>query len=738
MYLNESGNPIEGGTEERIERKMALWYIGRSYALWELAQEKEVFGVFTSGTLDISMSSRYSRRGSSSSVRKSSGSVVRGSGSSVKSEQREELGIYNAISHDVRMALECERISECKLVLNSTDAHLEEGALVRSKALCLLAYSLLRRGVLEGVSDAFEGCIDVAKPHADNRDFVKVTDMAKAGLADLGRYEMLSTRLKKENRSRHNIFLIDLCDVLKISPASDKWNMEMVQFLVYQRRWFAVANYCERMACKMLEVESVYEGDLKQYHDAIGNVRELTPEYFEKTEEKRDGAGDKIELPSYLRMVSDQAAADVALRLPESLLPIYLRSLRLEERLSAAQCANAALVEMGGWRKECADAEIAMLESIIKLKEEADDNFREGVFERAAGLYEQCLNMEKDGNPGGKLHAVLHSNRASCFSSLGRYEEAIVECSAALDIHSMYMKALLRRARCHAKLGDLTKSQEDYQRWNMLVEKARRQPYPAINIGPACFFDMPSEVKNHDWNAVKSEISEMGISISSQTNMKKASFVAMSFRKSPRGASRNKGFFSKQPGFKVLKDLLGCSCCFKKSVHDQVVGGTTPENVSRKPHVENDDTSSNSSSLNMQPRIPPPSLFKHTNEPRTSPDTAAPDPTTASHESNNRRPDPPSPKNIIRVKDSGFQKVLEPPTKIDANVDYYDILGCDPSASITEIKLAYHKMAKNFHPDRIGGSLEKFQEVHLAYEIVGDQDLRRKYDKMRLGGGLEP
>ena len=173
--------------------------------------------------------------------------------------------------------------------------------------------------------------------------------LAKEGLADLGRYEMLSTRLKKENKSRHNIFLHNLCDILKLAPASDKWNMEMVRFLMYQRRWFAVANYCERMACKVLEVESVFEGDLKEFHIHPGIVADnadLTPGFFE--DDKRDS--NEKTVPSYLRIVPDKAAGDVASRLSESLVPIYLRSLRLEERLTAGHCATAALTAMGGWR----------------------------------------------------------------------------------------------------------------------------------------------------------------------------------------------------------------------------------------------------------------------------------------------------------------------------------------------------------------------------------------------------
>jgi hypothetical protein len=158
---------------------------------------------------------------------------------------------------------------------------------------------------------------------------------------------------------------------------------------------------------------------------------------------------------------------------------------------------------------------------------------------------------------------------------LGRYEEAIAECTAALDTHGMFLKAWLRRARCYAKVDDMAKCADDYQRWNMLVEKARRQPYPGLNVGPACFFDMPADVKTHDWNAVQSEMSELGISISNPSNgsplRNSIPFGRMSgiARKS---ATSGK---SKQSPLAILskmkKRVLSSNCLKKNVVKDQVV-----------------------------------------------------------------------------------------------------------------------------------------------------------------------
>lgn len=67
-----------------------------------------------------------------------------------------------------------------------------------------------------------------------------------------------------------------------------------------------------------------------------------------------------------------------------------------------------------------------------------------------------------------------------------------------------------------------------------------------------------------------------------------------------------------------------------------------------------------------------------------------------------------------------------------AFLDYYKVLGVDKSASDSDIKKAYRKLARKYHPDVNPGDEEakkKFQEINEANEVLGDPEKRKKYDQ---------
>lgn len=68
--------------------------------------------------------------------------------------------------------------------------------------------------------------------------------------------------------------------------------------------------------------------------------------------------------------------------------------------------------------------------------------------------------------------------------------------------------------------------------------------------------------------------------------------------------------------------------------------------------------------------------------------------------------------------------------------DYYAILGVEPGAGDAEIKTAYRRLARKYHPDvsKEKGAEEKFKALNEAYEALRDPGKRKAYDQLRAGG----
>src|SRR5205085_3551788 len=72
-------------------------------------------------------------------------------------------------------------------------------------------------------------------------------------------------------------------------------------------------------------------------------------------------------------------------------------------------------------------------------------------------------------------------------------------------------------------------------------------------------------------------------------------------------------------------------------------------------------------------------------------------------------------------------------------MDFYIVLGVERGATVSDIKRAYKRLARKFHPDINPGdrmAAAQFRQIAEAYETLSDPDRRRRYDS--TGGAAQP
>ena len=93
----------------------------------------------------------------------------------------------------------------------------------------------------------------------------------------------------------------------------------------------------------------------------------------------------------------------------------------------------------------CAN-QVGALEEAVGLKQNGKENFDTGKFKLASEFYTQALASLKEKAAGnGKIAARLHFNKAMCMSQINKGAEAILQCNAAIQFDSKYIKAIHKR-----------------------------------------------------------------------------------------------------------------------------------------------------------------------------------------------------------------------------------------------------------------------------------------------------
>jgi tetratricopeptide (TPR) repeat protein len=415
-----------------------------------------------------------------------------------------------------------------------------EGGPVLGPKLCnRMARALIRLGKVDSAELSFNRAIETSAGSVQSQVIQKgleqVIQEATLGLTEASSlresmYKLLTctqaathTASRATAREKNREALGYVNSALMTATGCDSLHEQKISLLATLKRWREVGSHCERLAASNLNFDGCFHEDLTSKHPFVGiaPARYLSLNFFgDAREDEISGAELKL---------NSKAAPEAVLRIPIPLVPYYVRSLRLEERYPAAEATirsldnyireRSGVYDQSGLRTAFAwlPRERERLTCTRLEREQGDELFRMGDFSQAAVKYAFCLGIDSDGNisqlqdssAGGRLHAVLHCNRAACLMAEKKYSQALAECTAALRIHPRYMKALLRRARCYSRLDRLEESASEFQRWIEMVYQAKTNPQATSISGSPCLFDGPHEATNEDMVQVKMELSEV-------------------------------------------------------------------------------------------------------------------------------------------------------------------------------------------------------------------------------------
>ncbi|XP_038988523.1 LOW QUALITY PROTEIN: tetratricopeptide repeat protein 1-like, partial [Phoenix dactylifera] len=107
--------------------------------------------------------------------------------------------------------------------------------------------------------------------------------------------------------------------------------------------------------------------------------------------------------------------------------------------------------------------EAGSLNQANDVKEEGNKLFKAGKYEDALLQYELALQIASE-VPSSEVCSICHANRAACFLKLEKFNDTIKECTKALELNPLYIKALVRRAEANEKLEHYEEAIADWKK----------------------------------------------------------------------------------------------------------------------------------------------------------------------------------------------------------------------------------------------------------------------------------
>lgn len=583
----------------------------------------------------------------------------------------------------------------------------DAGPPLRVKLLTRLGKARFKLGDAENAKKAFVEAVNTADAIIDPSEQVRQSRI-DASLA-AGEAENLEELLEKIQKSMNRIesmnqsestdelqeVLREISKAVTIAPGSQGLYVCKVLVLSKLRRWRELAGFCERIAANNLRFAGCFVGDLESKNPLpTDDPTQLFKADFFDFEYNESNETAHLKLNS-------RAAAEAILRMPQFAIQYYLRCLRLEERYPAAESCLDKLQDFirSGCPRYTQDRLQKEFQWIHKEKdklgrtksarERGDYQFRAGDYELASACYTNCLAIDAEGatdglgptnNAGGRLHAVLHCNRAACLISLSKYSEALQDTINALTIHDKYMKAMLRRARCHQNLGQYPEAISEFKRYIKLIEDSKNGSQPGI-MGSPCIFDAPKDVTQSDFDKAQQDLA------AALQSQRKAQQTQNEERARRSARSNMHSAFSQSQSFNA---------------------GTSDARKRRDEWQNNHDGSRRWDS------------FRRTG-PRAQNRSQSSDPRARSANFN----DGPG-----RSQHHRREKSVDSPRKPFSSQTHYEVLGLKPGCSERDIKMAYRKLSKIYHPDR-GDTADndKMKAINEANGVLKDATKRREYDR---------